>query len=129
MKYPWIDAYLMAKRGVTKDLQHDWNWIRYHVGGKMFAAICTPGEEHKAYGGHTILSLKCDPLMGELLRSQYEAIRPAFYMDKRHWIAVYLEGNVPDDLLRMLCAQSHQLVFEKLTKKLQRELTEAAEKV
>ena len=39
MKYPWIDEYLMARRGVTKDLQAEWNWIRYHVGGKMFAAV------------------------------------------------------------------------------------------
>ena len=39
MKYPWIDAYLLSKRGVTKDVQPDWNWIRYHIGGKMFAAI------------------------------------------------------------------------------------------
>ena len=34
MKYPWIDEYLMAKRGVTKDLQEEWNWNRYHIGGK-----------------------------------------------------------------------------------------------
>ena len=40
MKYPWIEEYLMGKPGVTKDLQADWNWIRFHIGGKMFAAIC-----------------------------------------------------------------------------------------
>ena len=30
----------LNKRSVTKDLQSDWNWIRYHIGGKMFAAVC-----------------------------------------------------------------------------------------
>ena len=40
MRYEWMDEYLLAKKGVTKDLQADWNWIRYHVGGKMFAALC-----------------------------------------------------------------------------------------
>ena len=35
MRYTWIDAYLLEKTGVTKDLQKDWNWIRYHIGGKM----------------------------------------------------------------------------------------------
>ena len=29
MKYPWIEEYLMEKPGVTKDLQEDWNWIRF----------------------------------------------------------------------------------------------------
>ena len=32
MKYDWMDAYVLKKRGVTKDFQPAWNWIRYHVG-------------------------------------------------------------------------------------------------
>ena len=39
MKYAWMDEYLMNKTGVTKDLKEEWNWIRYMIGGKMFAAI------------------------------------------------------------------------------------------
>ena len=39
MKYSWIDTELLQKPGVTKDLQAEWNWIRYHIGGKMFAAV------------------------------------------------------------------------------------------
>ena len=30
MKYPWIDEYLLSKRGVTRDYQPVWKWIRYH---------------------------------------------------------------------------------------------------
>lgn len=29
MKYLWLDNELLAKPGVTKDLQAEWNWIRY----------------------------------------------------------------------------------------------------
>lgn len=43
MRYEWLDDYLMQKRAVTKDLQPVWNWIRYHVGGRMFAAVWTTG--------------------------------------------------------------------------------------
>ena len=39
MKYAWIDEYLMKKRCVTRDLQADWNRIRYNVSGKMFASV------------------------------------------------------------------------------------------
>lgn len=126
--YAWLDDFLLSRLGAVKDFKAEWDWMRYQVGGKMFAAICTPDEEHPAYSGHTLINLKCDPLMADLLKAQYADIRPGFYMDKRHWICVMLDGNVPDDLLRMLAAESHRLVFEKLTKKLQRELTEAAEK-
>ena len=40
MKYSWIDTELLQKPSVTQDLQTEWNWIRYHIGGKMFAAVC-----------------------------------------------------------------------------------------
>ena len=40
MNYPWIDEYLLSLPGVTKDVQPDWNWIRYKLGDKMFAAMC-----------------------------------------------------------------------------------------
>ena len=44
MRYTCIDEYLLSKAGVTKDLQKDWNWIRYQVGGKMFVAVCLVWE-------------------------------------------------------------------------------------
>ena len=39
MPYPWIDDYLLQKPCVTKDLQPDWNWIRYQIGGKGKAMV------------------------------------------------------------------------------------------
>ena len=39
MRYLWLDEYLMAKPAVTKDFKKEWNWIRYFIGGKMFAAV------------------------------------------------------------------------------------------
>ena len=48
-KYDWMDAYVLKKRGVTKDFQPVWNWIRYHVGGKMFAAICLDQKKNPYY--------------------------------------------------------------------------------
>lgn len=48
MKYPWIDEYLLAKPSVTKDLQAEWNGIRYQIGGKLFAAICLDDATGKA---------------------------------------------------------------------------------
>lgn len=119
-RYPWLDETLLALPGCEKDFKEEWGWHRYQVGGKLFAATCAPGPEHKVVGGHEILSVKCDPQLSELLRSQYPDIVPGFYMDKRCWISILLDGSVPDDLLRKLCADSYSLVFSKLTKKAQR---------
>ena len=120
MKYSWMDDYLMAKPGVTKDLQAEWNWIRYKVGEKMFAAICLDDATGKAM----YITLKLDPAEGEFLRQQYADIIPGYYMNKTHWNSVKAEGTVPDDLLREMLEKSYQLVLGSLSKKKQREILE-----
>ena len=98
--------------------------VSLYARGKLFAAVCSPGAEHKTYGGHDLINLKCDPAHAELLRAEYPDILPGFYADKRTWIACFLDGGLPDELLRALCEASHCLVMEKLPKYVQRELME-----
>ena len=115
MKYPWLDGYLLQKPGVTKDLQPEWNWIRYKIGEKMFAAICLNDEGNAVY-----INLKLEPSEGEFLRQQYPDIIPGYYMDKRHWSSVRLDGAVPDELLRKMLDESYRLVLASLSKKKQK---------
>ena len=118
MPYPWIDDYLLQKPGVTKDLQPDWNWIRYQIGGKLFAAVCLDDQDEPYY-----ITLKLDPAEGDFLRRQYEDILPGYYMNKTHWNSVRAQGSVPDDLLRNLLDEAYRLVLNVLPKKKQREIT------
>lgn len=62
------------------------------------------------------------PRLGELLRERYPEVLSGFYCDKRTWIAVLLDGDLPDDVLRDLCGRSYALIVEKLPKYVQREL-------
>lgn len=117
MKYHWIDAYLMKKPGVTK-LPPQWNWIRYAIGGKMFAAVCL-SEDYKPY----YITLKLEPAEGDFLRQQYEDIVPGYYMNKIHWNSVKPDGKVPDELLQDLLDKSYQLVLGGFSKKRQKEIT------
>ena len=118
MKYEWLDAYLLSLPGAEKDYKIEWGWMRYQVRGKLFAAVCAPGAEHKVYGGHELVNLKC----AEALRLTNPEILPGFYMDKRSWIACLLDGELPDELLRELAGESYRLVVSKLPKYVQREL-------
>lgn len=117
MKYPWIDEYLLNKRSVTKDLQPDWNWIRYHIGGKMFAAVCLD-QNNKPY----YITLKLEPAEGDFLRSQYKDIVPGYYMNKMHWNSVNPDGEITDDLLKDLLDKSYNLVLKSFSGKKQREI-------
>lgn len=119
MRYNWIDEYLLNKTGVTKDLQKDWNWVRYHIGGKMFAAVCLGADNEPYY-----ITLKLEPMEGDFLRSQYEDIIPGYYMNKVHWNSIRPDGAVPDDLLKDMLDKSYQLVLGGFSKKKQKEILE-----
>ncbi len=117
MKYPWIDAYLLSKRGVTKDVQPDWNWIRYHIGGKMFAAILLDDDNQPYY-----INLKLEPLEGEIMRRDWPDIIPGYYSNKQHWNSVKADGAVPDELLKTLLNRSYRLVLAGFARQKQREI-------
>ena len=119
----WLDGYLLSKAGAEHDFKVEWGWDRYMVRGKLFAAICKPtGMKDQRYNDHPLVNLKCDPARSEILRAAHPEILPGFYCDKRTWIACLLDGNLPDDILRELCAESHGLVLKKLPKYVQREI-------
>ena len=100
MRYEWMDTYLLSLPGAEKDYKAEWGWFRYQIRDKLFA---------------------------ELLRLAHPEILPGFYMDKRKWIACLLDGELPEDVLRQLCTESHRLVLEKLPKYVQREILDRYE--
>lgn len=116
--YPWIHEELLNKAGVVKDFKMEWNWHRYLIGGKMYAAVCVDDKS----GEEVLLTLKLEPLEGELLRKQYEDIIPGYYMNKTHWNSVKLNGDVPDEVIRHMMAESYRLIAGSLPKKVQKEL-------
>ncbi len=119
MKYDWIDEYLLGKPGVEKDLQPEWNWIRYSIGGKMFTAICRNDDDEPVY-----VTLKLEPLEGDFYRQQYEDVIPGYYMNKMHWNSIKADGEVPDDVVEEMLNRSYSLVLGGLSKKKQKEILE-----
>ncbi len=117
MRYQWIDEYLKSMKGVSSDFKVEWNWTRYLLGDKMFAAVCKDDQ-----GRDSLITLKLEPVEGQFLRQQYEDIIPGYYMNKVHWNSIKADGNVPDDLLKDLLEKSYRLVLAGLTKKKQSEL-------
>lgn len=117
MRYDWLDARLMGKPGVTKDLKAEWNWTRYMVGGKLFCAIC-----HDDAGGDVYITMKLEPLRGEFLRGQFEDVIPGYYMNKTHWNSVKADGALPEDILRDMLDEAYRLVAGALPKRVRAEL-------
>lgn len=116
MRYNWIDEYLLSVKGVNKNLEN-WNWIRYQIGDKMFAAVCCDET-----GVPYCITLKPEPNEGAFLREQYNDIYPGHYMNKIHWNSINPDGEVPDDLLKDLLDKSYGLVLAGFSKKKQAEI-------
>ena len=68
------------------------------------------------------VSLKCDPHLAEILREQYSGVGHRYHMDRRHWISVSLDADVPMAEIERLCAGSYDLVCDGLTRKQKAEL-------
>ena len=71
--------------------------------GKMFAVSATTSEPLD-------ISVKCDPGLGEMLRRDYEAIVEGYHLNKRHWITITLNADVPDARVKELVQDSYELV-------------------
>ena len=54
--------------------------------------------------------LKCAPDEAIDLRDRYEGIEPGYHMNKRHWINVRFDRDVPDSEIRRLVRRSYELV-------------------
>ena len=117
MNYPWIHGYLLAKPGVTADYKQEWNWVRYQLGGKLFAAVCLDDKDKPVY-----VTMKLLPARGDLLRQQFADIIPGYYCNKVHWNSVKADGCVPDALLKDMLDESYGLILNAFSKKRREEI-------
>ncbi len=116
MQYKWLDDYLRSKKGAEKDYKEEWEATRYMLKGKMFAMQ----GNHK--DGREIITIKLEPSHGQSLRDEYADIIPGYYMNKEHWNSVYLDGDVPADLLQEMIDESYELLLASLSKKTRQEV-------
>jgi len=86
----------------------------YKVMGKMFAIVSLRGIEN--------VILKCDPNLAHVLREQYAGVGHRSHLDRRYWISVNLDADVPTDEVARLAEHSYGLVCSNLTRKQKAEL-------
>lgn len=89
----------------------------FEVGDKWFGFVDVDKFE--------FCDLKCDPEMSKELQARYEGITPGWHMNKKYWISVYFNSDVPDELIKELVAAAHDIVLYKLPKKKQTEILQA----
>ena len=88
--------------------------VIYKVMGRTFAIVGARAEP--------FVILKCDPVLAETLREQYAGVGHRSHLDRRYWIAVDLDADVPAGEVERLAQHSYEQVCAGLTKKQRAEL-------
>jgi predicted DNA-binding protein (MmcQ/YjbR family) len=107
-----LRAYCLAFPAVTEDIKWD-NDLCFSVGGKMF---CVASLESPLRISFKVKDDEFDEL------SMREGFIPAPYMARAKWVSVTDSSVLKTKEWQTLVAQSHDLVKQRLTKKLRKEL-------
>ena len=117
MTFEQIHAYLLSQPGAVEERPFTPEVPVYKVGGKMFA-LTAPNDIPPR------ITIKLEPLHGQLLRSTYEAVQAGYHMNKEHWNTITLDGSIPEEELLTWIDESYTLVASNLPKRIRRLLAE-----
>ncbi len=84
----------------------NWTVMRHKSNRKMFASIYQRL-------GKIWVNVKCDPNIMHMWRSMYEAVVPAYHMNKQHWNSIILDGTISTDDIKNMIYDSYILTNHK----------------
>ena len=92
---------------------HDDNWQLVRYSGNKKAFLWTYEKE-----GFLNINVKTDPEKAFFWRDIYSAVKPAYHQNKRHWITVVLDGTIPAKDIRLMIAESYDLIADSPTRRI-----------
>ena len=88
----------------------NWTCMRIRKNHRIFAWI----SERE---GYIWVNVKCDPQWRDFWRTAYESVVPAYHMNKEHWNSLILDGEIPEEEVRRMIAESYDLCQGKSSQK------------
>lgn len=89
--------------------EYDKNLLVFYVADKWFCFVNIDVFD--------FCNIKCHPEQIIGLQDTYEGIKPGYHMNKKHWISVYFNSDVPDKTIKELVKQSYDIVVASLPRK------------
>ncbi len=85
----------------------DQNWKLVRYSGNRKAFLWTYERD-----GYINLNLKTDPEKAFFWRSIYKSVIPGYHQNKTHWNTIILDGSIPDKDIRLMIAESYDLISD-----------------
>ena len=108
-----LREYCLKKKGATEEFPFGPDTLVFKVGGKVFL-ITTLDQSPLQF------NVKCDPEKAIELRERYESIQPGYHMNKKHWNTIYVDGRLPEKMLREMIDNSYDLILQSRFRKKQK---------
>lgn len=103
MDHKTVEEYILSMPNAVRDYPFGEGVAVYKVQDKMFALIAEGKDPVQ-------LSLKCDRVLAQKLREEYETVMPGYHLNKKHWNTIVLTGQLPWEEVQPLIQHSYQLV-------------------
>jgi predicted DNA-binding protein (MmcQ/YjbR family) len=111
-----LREYCLSRKGATEDFPFDEETLCIRVMNKIFAIL--PLERGAC------INLKCDPEKVPSLREHYQAVEPAYHMNKTHWNTFWGDRDARPDEIMQWIDHSYELIVASLPKKSKAELNQ-----
>lgn len=109
-------TYCLSFKGVDDKMpfvkaasEYDRNLLVFYVADKWFCFVNVDVFD--------FCNIKCNSDQIVDLQERFEGITPGYHMNKKHWISVYFNKDVPDKMIKELVRQSYDIVVASLSKK------------
>ena len=92
---------------------HDVNWQLVRYKGNKKAFLWTYEKD-----GYINLNVKVDPDKAYFWRNAYKSVIPGYHQNKMHWNTVILDGSIPDKDVKLMIAESYDLISDSPSKRI-----------
>ena len=92
---------------------HDPNWQLVRYAGNKKAFLWTYEKD-----GIICLNVKVDPEKAYFWRRIHASVLPGYHQNKDHWNTILLDGSIPDKDVKMMIAESYDLISDSPSKRI-----------
>lgn len=107
-----VEAMPFAQSPTRRTLIYD-SLVTYSIGGKWYVIA----DIEKKF-----INIKCQPDLIPQLIERYNGAFPAWHMNKKYWISIRLDSDMPDTVISQLIDSSYDIVARSLKKSIRAEL-------
>lgn len=92
---------------------HDTNWQLVRVKGSKKAFLWTYERD-----GYININVKVSLETRDMWRAAFDSVKLGWHQNKEHWNTVILDGTIPDSDIKMMIAESYDLIADNPTRRI-----------